>query len=374
MRLTFRYRAYPTNSQVAFLTGELNEAASLYNAAVEERIGAWKTCRKSLNYYDQSRQLKAMRLDGCLSMANFTCCQHVLLRVDRTFRAFFERVRRGSRPGFPRYRSFRRYDSLTFKYGNGCKLLDNGRLRIQGAGHVKIRLHRPVEGRIKTLTVKREAGRWFVCFSVECDREMLPGTNSEIGIDVGLANFAVLSDGSKIQNPRYYRSAEARLRRCQHKVARRKNKRSSRRRKAVVLLARANAHVASQRSDFLHKESRKIVNRYALIAVEDLDISKLASSRFGKSICDAGWGSFIFMLGYKAECAGRRVVKVDARGTSQTCLCGERVPKTISDRWHNCPACGLSADRDHVSAQLILSRAGSPPSGANVEEVVSCVS
>src|ERR1035441_1825856 len=132
MRLTYKYRLYPTAPQAAFLDGELREACSLYNAALEERIGAWKTCHTSINYYDQANQLKAMRADGCLTLANFSCCQDVLRRVDKTYKAFYARLKRGDKPGFPRYRSARRYDSITFpSYGDGCRLLDTGKLRIQ---------------------------------------------------------------------------------------------------------------------------------------------------------------------------------------------------------------------------------------------------
>ena len=262
-RLTYEYRIYPTGPQTVFLNGELRDACSLYNAALEERIGAWKICHKSINYYDQANQLKAMRADGCLTLANFSCCQDVLRRVNKTFAAFFGRVKRGATPGFPRYRSARRYDSITFpSYGDGCRLLDTGKLRVQGAGHIKVNLHRPLEGTVKTVTVKREAGRWFACFSVEREAQPLPASDRATGIDVGLNSFAVLADGTEIENPRHYRRAEARLRRCQRKVARRK-KGGNRRRKAVRLLQRANVHVRNQRADFQHKLSRKLVNEYA---------------------------------------------------------------------------------------------------------------
>src|SRR5664279_2566609 len=245
LRLTYKYRIYPTGPQTVFLNGELRDACSLYNAALEERIGAWKTCHKSINYYDQANQLKAMRADGCLTLANFSCCQDVLRRVDKTYKAFYARVKRGEKPGFPRYRSARRYDSITFpSYGDGCRLLDNGKLRIQGAGHIKVNLHRPLEGTVKTVTVKREAGRWFACFSVERAGQPLPASDRATGIDVGLNSFAVLADGTEIGNPRHYSKAEARFRRNQRMVARRLNKRSNRRRKAVRLLQRAHAHVA----------------------------------------------------------------------------------------------------------------------------------
>ena len=374
MRLTFKYRLIPTKAQSVFLSGELRDACSLYNAALEERIGAWKTCHKSISYYDQANQLKAMRADGCLTLANFSCCQDVLRRVNKTFSAFFARCKRGDKPGFPRYRSARRYDSITFpSYGDGCRLLDTGKLRIQGAGHIKVNLHRPLEGVVKTVTIKREAGRWFACFSVERGGQPLPTSDRATGIDVGLDSFAVLADGTEIQNPRHYRNAEARLRRCQRKVARRK-KGGNRRRKAVRLLQRAHVHVGNQRRDFQHKESRKLVNEYGVIAVEDLNVKGLASGMLAKSVHDAGWSMFFAMLVYKAESAGRRVIQVDPRGTSQTCVCGQRVAKTLADRWHDCPVCGLSASRDQVSALVILSRARCGLSGANVEDVVSCVS
>ncbi len=369
---TFKYRLYPTAPQEIFLAGELREACSLYNAAKQERDDAWKTCRKSISWYDQNNQVKAMRADGCLTLANFSCCMDVLRRVDKTYKAFFARVKRGEKPGFPRYRSVRRYDSITFpSYGDGCRLLPNGKLRVQGAGHIKVKLHRPLEGEVRTVTIKREAGRWFAIFSVKLEPILLPASDRATGIDIGLNSFAVLSNGAEIENPRYYRKAQSRLRCAARKVARRK-KGGNRRRKAVLLLQRIHVHVANQRRDFHHKESRKLVNEYGVIAVEDLNVKGLAGGMLAKSVHDAGWSMFMTMLVYKAVSAGRRIVKVDPRGTSQTCLCGATVPKTLADRWHDCPACGLSANRDHVSAQIILSRARAEPSGDNVE-VRSCV-
>src|ERR1700756_5812084 len=147
----------PNQAQVQFLENQLHEACDLYNAALQERRDAWKVCRKRIHYYDQAKQLKPMRAEGLLGLANFSCCQDVLRRLDKTFQAFFARVRRGDKPGFPRFRSFRRYDSITFpSYGDGCRLLEDGKLRIQGAGLIKVKLHRPVGGEIKTVTLKRD--------------------------------------------------------------------------------------------------------------------------------------------------------------------------------------------------------------------------
>jgi putative transposase len=373
MRVTYKYRLYPTKAQSEFLSYQLREACDLYNCALQERRDAWKTCRKSINYYDQANQLRAMRGENLIGLANFSCCQDVLRRLDKAFKAFFARCKRGSKPGFPRFRSSRRYDSITFpSYGDGCRLLDNGKLRIQGTGQIKVKLHRPVEGTIKTVTVRRDVSRWYVCFSVERDPAPLPATAASIGIDVGLNRFAALSDGTAVDNPRHLQSGSAKLRRAQRKLARRKRG-GSRRHKARVLVAKAHQQVRNQRDTFHHKISHWLVDRYDVIAVEDLNIKGLANGMLARSVNDAGWNSFFAKLSYKAESAGRELVKVNPRGTSQTCICGASVPKTLADRWHDCPACGLSAGRDHVSAQVILQRAGTRPSSANVEAVVSCV-
>jgi putative transposase len=374
VKLSYKYRLYPTKAQAAFLDGQLREACSLYNAALQERIEAWKICRKSINYYDQAHQLKAMRADGCLTLANHGCCHDVLKRVDRAYRAFFARVKRGEKPGFPRYLSARRYDSITFPtYRDGCRLLDNGKLHIQGVGHTRVKRHRPVEGTIKTSTIKREAGRWFVCFVVECDIVTFPPSAEAVGIDVGLTTFAVLSDGSEIETPRFAQKAEAALRRAQRKVSRRPDKRSNRRRKAVQELQRIHAKVRNRRADFIHKASRNIVNRFGLIVVEDLNIKGLAAGMRAKFVRDAAWSLFFFCIAYKAVWAGRVFRKIDPRNTSQVCLCGASVPKTLADRWHLCSCCGLSAPRDHVSSRVILQKGRIDPSRLNAEVVDSNV-
>jgi putative transposase len=371
--LRFKYRIYPTRAQVVFLEGQLRDACDLYNAALQERRDAWRICRKSINFYDQDRQIKPMRADGCLKIVNSKCARDVLRRVDLAFLSFFRRCKTGEKPGYPRFRSFRRYDSLTFpRYGNGCRFIDNKKIHIQSAGHVKIKLHRPIEGDIRAVTIKREAGKWFASFVASVSERKLPLSSTTVGIDVGLTAFAALSDGTEIQNPRHYRKAQAKLRRAGRKVSRRK-KGSNRRRKAVLELQRAHAHVKNQRADFLHKESRKIVNQFGTIAVEDLNVKGLASGMLAKSVHDAGWAIFFLFLMYKAEWAGREFVKVDPRGTSQTCLCGASVPKILKDRWHKCTACGREGPRDRISAEVILQRAGNRPSGANVRVGDLCV-
>ena len=291
----------------------------------------------------------------------------------RPSRRFFARVRRGEKPGFPRFRSFRRYDSITFpSYGDGCRLLEDGKLRIQGAGLVKVKLHRPVEGEIKTVTIKRDVNHWYVCFSVERDSVALPESSEEIGMDVGLDSFVALSNGKEIDNPRHLKRGLAHLRRAQRRLSRRKRG-SHRRRKAATLVAKAHRKIRNQRAAFHHDLSRWLVERYGLIAVEDLNIKGLSRGILAGPVHDAGWNSFFAKLWYKAASAGRELVKVDPRGTSQVCVCGAAVPKTLAERWHECPACGLSAPRDVVSAQVILQRARIGRSRHNVEDVASCV-
>ena len=378
MRKTYRHRLYPTKAQDAALHDQLDEACRLYNAALQERRDAWKLTRHSVKYYEQANQLKAIRADGTLAVANYSACQDVLRRVDKTFKAFFARVKRGERAGYPRFKPRQRYDSLTFpSYGDGCKLLDTGRLRLQGAGDVKVKLHRPVEGTVKTVTVKREAGRWYACFSVECEPAPLPPTGLAVGIDLGLSSFAVLSDGAEIPNPRQYRRAQAKLRRAQRRV-RRRRKGGNGRRKAVRELQRAHAHVRAQRADFHHKLARQLVDGHDLIAVEDLNIKGLAGSMLAKPIHDAGWGMFLDKLAYKAESAGRTLVRVSPAGTTQTCSgCGLHVPKTLAERQHRCSACGLNIGRDLNAARNILGLGlslvgGTWPDGASVPTEAVC--
>jgi putative transposase len=349
---SYQFRAYPTAEQAAALDTQLSEACRLFNAAIQERRDAWRMARKSLGLFDQCRQLKDIRAAGDVGIPNFSTAVGVLKRVDRAFAAFFRRVKAGERPGYPRFRSFRRYDSITFSIGNGASLKPAG-VRAHGVGIIPFKRHRPIVGTPKQVTFKRDAGRWFVVVTVDCEPEPMPKLDSEIGVDVGLASFATLSDGTEIENPRHERIAARSVRVARRTVARRQRG-SSRHQKAAQRLQRALGKVRRQRADFHHKVSRALVNAHGLIAVEDLNIKGLARTRMARSVHDAGWASFITKLAYKAESAGRVLVKVNPAGTSQTCPCGQAVPKTLSKRRHDCPSCGLSTSRDHAAALTIL--------------------
>jgi putative transposase len=371
MRRTFKYRAYPTPRQAEALHEQVSEACRLYNAALDERRSAWRLNGISLGYYDQANQLKEIRATGGVGIANFSACQDVLRRVDRTFTAFFRRVKAAEKqPGYPRFRSRWRYDSLTWpSWGDGCALRASSRLYLQGVGDLKLKWHRalPTQAMIKTVTAKREAGRWYVCFNIEMPQpEPLPACDLRVGIDVGLTTFAVLSDGTEIANPRHLRLAERRLRIAQRKLARRK-KRSWRRLKARQQVAREHIHVANQRRDFHHKTAHALVQTHGLIAVEDLNVKGLAGSMLAKSVHDAGWSQFMAIVSDKAAEAGRTLVKVNPAGTTRACSsCGEHVPKTLSERWHTC-ACRLSIGRDLNAALNILRLALAPGLGWSLQ-------
>jgi len=358
MRRTFKYRLYPTRAQVEALHGQVDEACRLYNAALDERRSAWRMNRISLRYLGQANQLKAIRAAGNVGVANFSACQDVLRRLDKTFTAFFRRLKDGEKAGYPRFRSRFRYDSLTWpSWGDGCTLRPTGRLYLQGVGDLKVKWHRPLpaDAVIKTVTAKREAGKWYVCFSVEMpEPDPLPPCDQALGVDVGLTTFATLNDGREINNPRHFRAAERRLRIAQRKLARRK-KRSRRRLKARQEVARVHAHVRSQRRDFHHKTAYDLVQNYGRIAVERLNFKGLAGSMLAKSVHDAGWSQFIAILTDKAACAGRTLIAVNPAGTTQRCSeCSEHVPKTLVQRTHTCPACGLVLGRDLNAALNIL--------------------
>lgn len=334
----------------------LNLCRELYNAALQERRDAWQVNRTSISYFDQADQLNEIKK----SRTEFTeiysqILQDVLKRLDKTFKAFFSRVKKGEKAGFPRFKGANHYDSFCFPQ-SGFKLQGDN-LKLSKIGKMRIRLSREIEGRIKTCTIKREADGWFVIFTAEIEKQLLQKTGESIGIDVGLENFATLSNGEKIENPRFLRESERQLKIAQRAVSRKK-KGSNCYQKAVGLLRKQHLKIKRQRHDFLHKTAAFIVQRFDEIAVEDLHIRNMVKNhRLAKSINDAGWGKFLAILTAKAENAGRNVWKVNAQGTSQTCICGEPVKKSLAIRRHKCFNCGYEDHRDIVSAKIILKRA-----------------
>ncbi len=292
---------------------------------------------------------------------NAQVLQDVLHRLDKGFAAFFRRVQAGEKPGYPRFQGKERYDSFTYPQvgEHGGAVLDGGLLSLSKIGRMRIRLHRPIEGTPKTVTISREADGWYACIScADVPVQSLPPTGRETGIDVGLKVFLITADGEIVENPRHYRTTEEHLAKAQRRVSRRK-KGSKRRKKAVQLLKRTQQNIQRQRRDFHHMTALLLLKTYDTIYLEDLRVANMVRNRrLAKSISDAGWAAFRAILEAKAACAGRRVVAVPAQYTSQDCSgCGERVPKSLSVRTHICTTCGLVLDRDENAAWNIL-RAG----------------
>ena len=358
MRKSFKYRLYPNRNQAQALAKMLETHRRLYNDALNQRKRAWEEAKQSVSFFDQSASLKGWReTNPYLAETNFSSCQMTLRRLDRSFQAFFRRLKAGEAPGYPRFKGFNRFDTVDFQtHGDGCRLKEN-RVYFQHVGDVKVKLHRPVEGKIKTVSFKREAGNWYAIFSLDLGEiEVASSENPPVGIDLGLKSFLVTSEGASVVPSKFYRQAESALRRAQRRVSRRK--RGSRgRREAVRIVAGIQQHVANQRRDFHHKTALDLTRAYGTIAVEDLNVKGIARSPLAKSTYDVGWSAFLSILEHKAECAGVRVVRVPPRNTTQACSeCGALpdVPKTLSDRIHSCPHCGYQADRDLNAARSIL--------------------
>jgi len=358
MICTYKYRLYPSKKQAQTIDETLNRHRWLYNEALAQRKDGWEQEKKSVSYVIQAKWLTQHRKENeTYQNLNVSSCQRTLRRLDKAFCAFFRRVKTGETPGYPRFKGYNRFDSAEFTYGDGVRFREN-RLYVQYIGEIKVKLHRPIEGKIKTAVIKRQAGRYYACFSIEVERPAMEPTGAVVGLDMGISKLVTTSDGAFYEPPKYLRRAEAKLRRLQRKVARRQ-KGSNRRRKVVQELQRAHEHIRNQRLDTAHKIARKLVNDYDLIAVENLNTQGMMKNHhLSKSIADAAWNTFITILTCKAEEAGRQVVKVDPKYTSQICSkCGEIVKKDLSVRVHNCPHCGLVLDRDINAAKNVLARA-----------------
>jgi putative transposase len=357
MRKAYQYRIYPTKKQLAKLNETLDECRWLYNHLLEKRKQAYEQEGKTLSCYQQQATFPILKEQRpSLSSVYSQVTQNVAVRLDLAMKSFFRRVREHAQePGFPRFKGHDRYDSFTYPQF-GFKLDEQGKLYASGIGHIKIFLHRPMRGKIKTLTIRRSStGKWYACFSVECEPERLPEVPSQVGIDVGLKTFATLSDGQEIENPRFFRQEEKALAKVQRKHSQ-LAKGTPERRKHRKAVARVHERITWRRENFTHQESRKIVNSHGVICVEDLHVNRLTHNHcLAKSIHDASWSEFFSKLSCKAEEAGRRYVAVNPAYTSQDCSrCHHRQVMPLSERTYHCPCCLLSIDRDLNAAFNIL--------------------
>ena len=363
MRKTFKYRLYPTKKQKRLLQASLDACRWVYNKTLEIRKDTYEEKQESLSLYDTNNFLVQWKKDRPeLTNAHSQCLQDAQMRVDLAFQAFFRRVKAKEKPGYPRFKGFDRYDSFTFPQ-TGFKVI-NSRIKLSKIGSIKTKLHRPVIGTIRTCTIRRQANKWYACFSVDYEPKPLPKSNKAVGIDVGLETFATFSTKEKIKNPRFFKIEQKALAKAQRKLSKQKNG-SLERKKVKKIVVRIHERISNRRHNFCHQEARKIVNKFGIICIEKLKIknmmgkhTKVFGHKLNKSIADIAWSQFAQRLFFKAEEAGRKIIAIDPRGTSQRCSqCGTIVKKDLSVRWHKCPVCGLHIHRD-LNASLNILRLG----------------
>jgi putative transposase len=327
----------------------------------------------SVNYHTQAVSLpEVKKFRPEYDSVHSQVLQDVLKRLDKAYQAFFRRVKAGAKAGFPRFQGRNRFDSFTYpQYKIAPK---EKHVYLPKIGNVRLRLSRPVDGKVKTATVKREADGWYVVFVCEVEIQPLPTTGSTIGIDLGLTDIVATSDGELIAAPKYFSKAQKALAKAQRRLARRKRG-SKNREDARIQVAKLHQKVARQRSDFLHKLSSRLIKENDVIVYEDLNIKGLASGMLAKSFQDVAIGMFTFMLTYKAEYAGREAVKVNPNYTSQDCnVCGHREKHPLWVREFTCKGCGTLHHRDTNASINIKSKwAGSLPLDVNVVAVGTSV-
>ena len=365
LRKTYKYRLYPTRNQQEILERHLSFCRWLYNLFLEEKRTSYEKDKTRITCFDQIKEIPKLKKEkpGLKKVYSQTL-QDVVRRLDKSFQNFFRRIKENKngkkqKVGYPRFKGYWRYDTLIYPQ-SGFKLKDN-KLNLSKIGFLRIKLHREIEGTPKTLTIRRtNTNKWYVCFAVEINKALPEKKEIKqvIGIDVGLDSFLTTNQGEKVNNPRYLIQSKEKLSQIQRWHSRKKLK-SSNRSKSRLRLAKLHEKITNQRQDFLHKLSNRLIKSFQLIAFEKLDINGMLKNRYlARSISDASWNKFLQMLSYKAAEAGARAVGVNPKNTSQTCSgCNHLVKKTLSQKRHKCPNCGLTIDRDVNAARNILNLA-----------------
>jgi putative transposase len=359
MKTAYKFRMYPNRQQVAQLELTLDTCRYLYNLALADRKNVYETEGIGQSYEDQAAKLTVERKNGNFNSIYAHCLQDVLRRLDKSFKAFFRRVKAGEEPGYPRFKGEGWYKSFTYPDSETGYKLDGSKLTLSKIGSIRIFKHREVEGKIKTCTIKKDnLGHWYAILISEVEDVSPIEPKTAIGVDVGLKSLVALSGGETVEYPRYYVMAEKKLAVAQRNLSRKK-KGSANRRKAKAKVAKISQDVQHHRDEFLHQLSKMLVDSADLIVFEDLNISgMLKNHHLAKHIQDHAWGKLIQFTQSKAAKAGKVVELVDARYTSQKCSqCGIMVPKTLAERVHICHNCGLEMDRD-INASLNIRTLG----------------
>ncbi len=374
LKTSYRFRAYPSQSQKPALNRQMFLSKRLYNLLLEQSQKHFKDTGKTFTKYDMNKWItKLKKKNPEFNELYSQVCQNIADRVSKAYKNFFRRIKERKqgkkvKVGFPRFKSY--VSSLTYPQ-SGFKL-ERKKVSISKIGRVNFVNHREIEGEIKALTIKQtKSQEWHISFSVEKeDTPPFSNNKPEIGMDLGLKEYATLSDGTRITNPRISNKSIDKLKMIQRRLS--KKKRGGRNRSSArIKLARISEHIARQREDFLHKTSHNLVNSYSFIAYEELKIANMVRNHnLARQITDASWGNFTQYLCYKAESAGCRVVGVNPRNTTKTCSkCGNIQDIGLSERTYLCQNCGLKIDRDLNASINILTTAGLAESNASGDVV-----
>jgi putative transposase len=370
--ISYKYPIFPDKMTQQKLAEALDACRWLHNRLIQE-LNEAKEKGIKLKTYDTQNMIPSLKLENpklnlvyskVLQMVNYTLWSNI--------KGLSASKKNGRKIGHVRFKGYGWYKTMNYNQ-SGFKLdQDHGRLHLSKIGdatttsmaastksrHIKIKMHHKVQGCIKAILIKREGNQWFSIVQVDQEPEPLPGTGRSVGLDVGLKSFVIDTDGNSVENPRFAEKAATKVKTIQRRLSRAEIG-SNNRRKLKDKLDNAHERINNQRNDFLHKLSRSYVNNYDIICVEDLDVKGLKEKGQNKgmhrNIHDASWSKFIFMLSYKAESAGRKLIKVDPRNTTQRCSnCGSFVKKELSDRIHECPYCGFTCNRDYNASRNVL--------------------
>ncbi len=355
--LTYKFRIYPKKSQISTFNKWLEECRMLYNNFLSQRKNGWEKEKKSFTLYDQHKFLPELKKTyPKLKMVYAQVLQNVGMRVDLAYRAFFRRLKNHEKPGYPRFKSFGRYDSFCYPCCADIKVTDET-IHLPKIGEIKWAKHRNIEGKLKTVTIKRSGDKWFVYIVTDSSNtKNYEISDKTVAIDVGIKTFATLSDGNNIQNPRFFETKQKELAKKQRRFQKARDSKDKKKiKKAKRAVNKVHEKIRNSRHNFVHQETKRLTKEYNILIVEDINANEMLKKKWcNKQILDAAWGSFLTILTNKAECAGRKVIKVNPAYTSQTCSkCGTRVLHELKDRIFTC-SCGYSEDRDKNAAFNIL--------------------
>ncbi len=359
MQLTYRFRLYPDKEQEQKLLFTLDKCRFVYNKLLEGLNKQEKINKNELQHYILNIKEENKEINNIYSKV----LQYENYRLFSNLRSLYRLKKNGKKIGKLRFKGKEWFKTFTYNQ-SGFKLTNTGKrcqiLKLSKIGNIPIRCHRNINGKIKQVTVKKEAsGKWFASITAENKEEITKTRNNkQIGFDLGILNYIYDSDGNHFDNPKYLNESLKKLAKAQKKLAKKK-KSSKNRNKQRLKAAIIYEKITNKRNDFLNKLSRYYINNYSLIAVENLNIKGLIKLSYNsKNIMDASWSRFIQMLEYKAERAGVQIAKIEPKGTTQTCSnCGTEVHKELWNRIHKCNNCKLEINRDYNSAKEILKRA-----------------